>query len=77
MCCLRLGNVRISSCDDSYIDTLIVKDEKELITDKGKKKRRYGSMWQVFWAKETVFVLFQDVKQDSFNTLELSVLPQK
>lgn len=39
MCCFRLGNVRISSCDDSYIDTLIVKDEKELITDKGGKKR--------------------------------------
>lgn len=40
MCCLRLGNVRISSCDDSYIDTLIVKDEKELITDKGGKKEK-------------------------------------
>ena len=24
--------------DDSYIDTLIVKDKKELITDKGKKR---------------------------------------
>lgn len=33
-------------------------------------------MWQVFWAKEIAF-LFQDVKQDSFGTLELSVLPQK
>lgn len=39
VCCLRLAVLGfLLGSDDSYIDTLIVKDEKELITDKRKKR---------------------------------------
>lgn len=58
VCCFRLGNVRISSCDDSYIDTLMIKDEKELITDKGEKKEKVLKYVASILGKGNSFVLF-------------------